>query len=248
MEDRKRQVIVRADPQAVTEEAAQRVLAIAQQAVAARGQFTFALSGGSTPKALFQHLAQAPYLDTIPWAHTHIFFGDERTVPPNHPDSNYRLAYETLLKHVPLAGKNVHRMAGEANDLPAAAEAYAAQIRQVFGLSEGAWPRFDLILLGMGDDGHTASLFPGTQALREQRALVVVNDVPQLKTRRISLTFPVLNHAANVLFLVTGQAKAARLAEVLSGGDYPSAQVQPVDGELVWLVDKAAREKMARGG
>jgi 6-phosphogluconolactonase len=198
------------------------------------------LSGGSTPKGFHAFLAQEP---DINWLRVHIWFGDERTVPPTHADSNYRMARETLLDHVTIPPDNIHRMQGELppND---AARAYDAELRTAFGLTDpaSAPPQFDLLILGMGDDGHTASLFPGTAALNEHTRWVVANEVPQQDTWRITLTWPVLNAAKHVLFLVTGANKQAALQAVF-GDDVdarpPAAGIQPA-GDLTWLLDADA--------
>ncbi len=230
----------------------------AQRAQAARttfGRFTAALAGGSTPRPMYERLATPGFRVTIPWEATHFFWGDERCVPPDHPDSNYRMAMEALLSKVPAPSENIHRMAGE---LPpdVAAEAYAATLRGVFGpstrsaqqLAGNELPRFDLILLGMGSDGHTASLFPHTEVLHEQRRLVVGYYVEKLAAHRLTLTFPVINNAALVVFLVAGQDKAETLHRVLEGpyvpDELPAQLVQPANGHLIWMVDEAAASQM----
>ncbi|MDX1991381.1 MAG: 6-phosphogluconolactonase [bacterium] len=224
---------------AVAEAAAQFFAQKAQEAIAAQGRFTVALSGGSTPKAMFTLLAQAPFAEQVDWPKVHIFWGDERTVPPDHPDSNYKMAAEALLKSVPLNPANVHRMEGELDPVEAAVR-YEDVVRRELGDS----PRFDLILLGMGDDGHTASLFPGTAALDETTRLVVANWVEKLNTWRITLSRTVLNNAANIVFLVVGEAKAAVLLDVVNGPYqpevYPSQFIEPTKGTLIWMVDEAA--------
>lgn len=197
------------------------------------------LSGGSTPKGFHALLAQEP---DINWKRTHIYFGDERTVPPDHADSNYRMARETLLDVVDIPEGNVHRMRGELPPDVAALD-YDAQLRAAFGLATGSTPpQFDLQILGMGDDGHTASLFPGTAALGEHERWVVANEVPQHNTWRISLTWPVLNAARSTLFLVTGANKQDALQAVFDANARhrpPAARIQPA-GELLWLLDSAA--------
>jgi 6-phosphogluconolactonase len=204
--------------------------------------FAVALPGGSTPRALFELLAAPENAQHIGWSKVHVFWGDERCVPPDHPDSNYRMAKEVLLDHVALPSSNVHRVSGELEPAQAAAE-YEQTLRSFFAARAGK-VRFDLILLGMGDDGHTASLFPGTAALDETERLVVANYVPKLDTWRITLTAPVINDAAHVMFLVSGTGKADMLKRVLQGPrqphNLPSQMIQPVDGELYWLVDRPA--------
>jgi 6-phosphogluconolactonase len=235
-------------PQELFEAAAEEVLRAAKEAVEQRGRFTIALSGGSTPKNLFNLLATNART-VLPWDRTFFFWGDERHVPPTDPDSNYHMAEETMLSKIPVAAGNVFRMAAENPDAAAAAEAYEQTLRKFFALETGQFPRFDLILLGMGPDGHTASLFPGTAALQEKSRLVVANWVDKLKASRLSLTLPVLNAAACVTFLVSGMDKAAALHAVLEGDapgeQYPSKLIRPVDGKLIWLVDRAAASALS---
>ncbi|GAB4524586.1 MAG: 6-phosphogluconolactonase [Anaerolineae bacterium] len=227
-----------ADVDALAKAAAAQVVAVGQAAIAENNRFTVALSGGSTPKAVFRVLRETSALD---WSKTFVFWGDERTVPPDHEDSNYRMAKEYLLEHVPVPQENVYRMPGELDPTEAAAR-YEATLKAFFS-TEG-WPRVDLILLGMGDDGHTASLFPGTAALNEQTQWVVANHVPKLDTWRITFTAPLINAAANVTFWVTGTSKADALREVVNGPympeTYPSQLIEPINGNLVWMVDEAA--------
>jgi 6-phosphogluconolactonase len=220
--------------------AAQEFARAAESAIRDRGRFTVALSGGNTPRALYALLA-AEYKDKIPWSKTHIFFGDERSVPPDHPESNFRMANEALLSKISIPAGNVHRVRTELGP-EAAAEDYDRQLRQEFSLTGQAFPRFDLILLGLGDDGHTASLFPGSAALAETSRLVVANWVEKFNTFRITLTYPVLNHVAEIVFLVSGAGKAQILKEVLKSPEtkYPSQRIQPEDGRLLWLVDQDA--------
>ena len=221
------------------EAAAAEFAARASQAVRASGRFTVALSGGSTPKALYSLLATK---SNIPWDKIYFFWGDERHVPPDHPESNYRMANEALLSKVPVRPENIFRIHAEENDAAAAALQYEQALRDSFHLSPGQFPRFDLILLGTGPDGHTASLFPGTAALNETQRLVVANWVPKFNTHRITFTFPVLNAAACVIFLASGPDKAAILHEILENraADLPSQRVQPTNGKLIWMVDEPA--------
>ncbi len=219
----------------------------AGEAVRANGLVTVALSGGSTPKGLYRLLANetdATFRWLVPWDKTHFFWGDERHVPPDHPDSNYRMANEAMLSRVPIPPKNVHRIMAENPDSGKAAGEYAEELRQFFQPAAGQFPRFDLILLGMGPDGHTASLFPGTDAVREQKKLVAAPWVEKFRAHRITLTPPVLNNATCVIFLVSGEEKAETLREVLQG-DYqpdrlPAQLIRPTHGRLIWLVDRAA--------
>jgi 6-phosphogluconolactonase len=217
----------------------------ADKSISAQGRFSVALAGGSTPRRTYQLLASEEYRNRLPWSKVHIFFGDERSVPATHADSNYRMAEEAMISLLPIPEPNVHRMVGD-GDAVANASLYEGELQAFF---DGAvWPRLNLVLLGMGDDGHTASLFPGTEALNEARAWVVANWVEKLKTYRITLTAPAINHAANVAFLVAGAGKAERLPEVLQGPrnprQLPSQLIQPVSGSLVWLVDKAAAARL----
>jgi 6-phosphogluconolactonase len=217
----------------------------ASDAVQAEGRFTVALSGGSTPKRLYSLLATKR---SIPWEKICLFWGDERHVPPDHPDSNYRMAHEALLSKVPVRPENIFRIHGEERDAEAAARQYEQTLQDFFHLSTGKFPRFDLILLGMGPDGHTASLFPGTSALSERTRLVVTNWVEKFQTHRITFTFPVLNTAACVMFVVSGAEKAPMLHEVLenSSAKLPAQQVHPSSGKLLWLVDSAAANALSR--
>jgi len=223
--------------------AATEFAAAATEAVCTKGKFSVALSGGSTPKDLYTLLASGS-VRNIPWEKICFFWGDERHVPPDHPDSNYRMAHETLLSKVPVRPQNVFRIHSEEKDADAAALAYEQTLQTFFRLGPEEFPRFDLVLLGLGPDGHTASLFPGTPALKEQRRLVVANWVENFKAYRITVTYPVLNHAACVIFLVRGSDKAAILREVLDnpGADLPAQKVRPAEGKLMWLVDQADPE------
>jgi 6-phosphogluconolactonase len=227
-------------PDALCRMAAQEFEHVAESAIGDRGRFSVALSGGNTPRALYALLA-AEYKDKIPWSKTHIFFGDERSVPPDHPESNFRMANDALLSKISIPAENVHRVRTELRP-EAAAEDYEKQLRLEFSLTGDALPRFDLILLGLGDDGHTASLFPGSAALAETSRLVVANWVEKFNTFRITLTYPVLNHAAEIAFLVSGAGKAQVLREVLKLPEtkYPAQRVQPENGRLLWLADQDA--------
>ena len=201
---------------------------------------TVALSGGNTPRLLYELLAAR---HDIAWDATQFFFGDERHVPPDHPDSNYRMAEEAMLARVPVPESNVHRIKTENPSAAAAAAEYAAEIQQVFHLRDGELPRFDLVLLGMGPDGHTASLFPGTDVLNERAALVAAPWVAKMHSFRITMTLPVLNNAANVAFMAGGLEKASVLKMVLEEENeppFPSQLVRPADGRLLWMVDSAA--------
>jgi 6-phosphogluconolactonase len=234
-------------PQELFAAAAEVVVGAATDAVAQRGRFTIALSGGSTPKSLFNLLATNART-VLPWERMFFFWGDERHVPPTDPDSNYRMAEETMLSKVPVPPGNVFRMAAENPDAAAVAEDYEKTLRKFFALEPGQVPVFDLILLGMGPDGHTASLFPGTAGLQEKSRLVIANWVEKMKTSRLTFTLPVLNATRCVTFLVSGTDKAAVLRTVLEGDvpaeQYPAKLVRPTDGKLIWLVDRAAASEL----
>jgi 6-phosphogluconolactonase len=230
-------------PQDLFQAAAEEVIRSATDAVAQRGRFTIALSGGSTPKNLYTLIA-ANASTTLPWNQMFFFWGDERHVPPDSADSNYRMAKEALLSKVPIPAANIFPVPAENPDASQAAEAYEQTLRKFFAVAPGEFPRFDLILLGMGPDGHTASLFPETAALQEKSRLVVANWVEKLGGSRITFTLPLLNAARCIAFLVSGTDKAAALHEVLEGNapaeKYPSRLVQPREGKLIWFVDRAA--------
>ena len=239
--------------------AAEEFVRTGRYAIGAQGRFSVALSGGSTPKALYSLLA-SNYGD-FPWNRTFLFFGDERHVPPTDQESNYRMVDESLLSKISIPPANVFRVKAENPDADAAAADYEAQLRSFFELKAGEFPRFDLILLGMGPDGHTASLFPDSEGLKERSRLVVANWVEKFKTHRITFTFPVLNRAAEVMFLASGPDKSEILSQVLGGkadqgmagedkaGDkttplLPAQQVQPENGKLLWMLDEAAASKL----
>lgn len=232
----------------VARAAADRLIEIAREAIGERGRFAVALAGGSTPKRAYELLASDDFKDRLDWSKVHIFFGDERCVPPDDAESNYRMVNEAMLSHIAIPPENIHRMQGM-GDAVANARLYEDELRTYFNDAE--WPAFDLVLLGMGDDGHTASLFPGSPALHEQEAWVAANWVEKFRAYRITLTAPAINHAAHVIFLVTGESKAERLAEVLTGErapeQLPSQSIEPTTGELEWLTDKAASTQLSSG-
>jgi 6-phosphogluconolactonase len=234
-----RHLIIYKDAATLASKAADQFAGLARDSAAKRGRFAVALSGGSTPRAMFSLLAEQPLCSEVPWESTFVFWSDERTVPPDHPDSNYHMAYESLISRVALPEANVHRMRGEEEPTQAADE-YQAELAAFFGPGP---PRFDLVLLGMGDDGHTASLFPGTAAVWVRDRQVVCNYIPRLNTYRLTMTVPAINAAAAVSFLVSGASKAARLKEVLQGehrDELPSQLIKPVDGTLFWMTDRDA--------
>lgn len=222
---------------------------MASDAAARRGRFSVALSGGSTPRTLHARLADpsGPYHARIDWTAWHVFWGDDRHVPPDHQDSNYRMARETLLDHVSIPDAQIHRMRTELPATDAAAD-YERELRAFFGAA--AFPRFDLVLLGMGPDGHTASLFPGTGAVHEGSRWVMAPWVEKLRTFRITLSPPAINAAALAMFVVVGSDKAEVLKEVLEGprdpDRLPAQIVAPASGSLVWIVDRAAGALLSR--
>lgn len=214
------------------------------KSVTQKESFTVALSGGSTPKALYELLASPnePFREQIPWSKIHFFWSDERHVPPDHPDSNYHMADNVMLSRVPVTQNNIHRVHAENPDAAQAAQHYEEEIRAVTGEH---LPRLDLILLGLGADGHTASIFPDSEVLHETERLVTAPWVEKLNTHRITMTLPLLNNAASVVFLVSGSEKAEIVKEVLEGPKrYPAQAVSPTNGELLWLLDKDAASKL----
>jgi 6-phosphogluconolactonase len=222
-------------------------LRVGRTAIGAQGRFTVALSGGSTPRALYTLLAK-DHTD-FTWARTHLFFGDERHVPPDHSDSNYRMVNESLLSRIQIPAENLHRVHTENADAKQAAADYEAEIHKFFELRGGELPRFDLILLGLGPDGHTASLFPDSEGLKERSKLVVANWAEKFKTYRISFTFPVLNNSSEVIFLVSGSDKAEIVGQILTGNNtppFPAQQILPSNGKLLWMLDEAAASHLAR--
>ena len=236
-------------PQELFAAAAEEIAHLVSDAVTARGKFTIALSGGSTPKNLYTLLATNARA-ALPWDRMFFFWGDERHVGPTDPDSNYRMVQEAMLAKVPVPAENVFPVPAENPDAPAAASLYEATLRKFFQLGPNEIPRFDLILLGMGPDGHTASLFPGTPALEEKSRLFVSNWVEKLKTHRLTLTLPVLNAARTVAFLISGTDKAAVLKTVLEDPaappeQYPSKLIRPSDGELIWFLDRGAANALS---
>ncbi len=230
--------------QTLNQAAADLFLSSAREAIARQGAFHVALAGGSTPQALYELLARPEYVEVIPWKNIHIYFGDERSVSPDDDESNYRMACDALLSHVPIPESQIHRIEAECSDVHHAAVAYAELLRNGLPSGEHGQIEFDLILLGIGPDGHTASLFPKTDILHETEALVGAVYVKEKQTWRVSLTFPVLNQARQLLFLVAGHGKAEIIGEVL--GDTTNKAVYPVqqikNPRQLWLIDQAAAE------
>jgi len=236
----------------IAKRAAQDFLQSATQAVSEKGSFTVALSGGSTPKALYSLLAtDAALRSQLPWDKMYMYFGDERSVGPDHADSNFRMATETMLSKVPIKPEQVFRIKGEYKDTEKAAQEYEQVLRTSFKIADGQFPRFDLVFLGIGNEGHTASLCPGTKALHETKRLAARNWVGKLYTNRITLTAPVINSAARVVFMVTGADKTLALKGILEGphepDQLPAQLIQPPNGKLVWLVDTVAGGMLSIG-
>ena len=234
------EILILPDPEAVAREAARRFVALSRDAAGSRGRFSVALSGGSTPGLLYRLLAGELYRAQVPWEDVHLFWGDERCVPPGDPGSNHYLAQETLISRVPIPPGNVHRVRGELEP-EMAARAYAQELQDFFC---GPHARFDLILLGLGEDGHTASLFPDSPLLSETERLVaaataVYQDRP---AERVTLTLPAINAARQILFLVTGFAKASVVQAIMEGADQrlPAQRIRPTAGQLDWLLDAEA--------
>ncbi|BCX04128.1 MAG: 6-phosphogluconolactonase [Candidatus Roseilinea sp.] len=236
-------------PEALTELAAKGVVFWGRKAIERRGVFHLALSGGSTPRALYQRLADVPYAGQLDWQRVHLWWSDERAVPSDHPDSNYKLAHDALIVNVPVPPQHVHRVQTELGAAKAAAQ-YEAEIRSAIAAADARFPAFDLILLGMGDDGHTASLFPHTPVLAERERLVMSQVVPQANVpERITFTAPLINAADVVFFLVSGVGKSATLRRVLLG-EYrpdvlPAQLIAPARGKLFWMADAAAAAQVA---
>ncbi len=239
------QVRVFQDLEEMSRAAAEFFTTMAQKSIATQGRFAPALSGGSTPRQFYSLLGSPSYRNAVDWPRIHIFWADERCVPPDRPESNYKLAHDAFLSSVPLPAENIHRIQGEGEPAEAA-QAYEHELRGFISSSDIIV--FDLIILGAGDDGHTASLFPGSAALRERTRLAVPVFLERPKISRITLTLPVLNNAAQVLFLVSGSAKAGVVWDILEGGDtrhYPAGQVRPLNGYVTWFIDRQAAGKLS---
>ncbi|MEO6588910.1 MAG: 6-phosphogluconolactonase [Pyrinomonadaceae bacterium] len=228
----------------LNEFAAEKFIEIGSDAIKKRKQFTVALAGGSTPKSLYQLLALENYRNKLDWSSVFFFFSDERNVPPDNVESNFRMADENLFQLLKIHEENIYRWHTDFGDEKAIAEDYETKIMDFFDLSENQFPNFDLILLGIGDDGHTASLFPDTKALKETEKIVVENYVEKLKTWRYTFSFPSINNAENIIFLVKGKGKSETLKQVLEGEfqpeKFPSQKVSPNNGKLFWLLESDA--------
>jgi 6-phosphogluconolactonase len=238
------QVSVFPDIDALSRAAAERFVSLSRTAIRSRGRFATALSGGSTPRRFYSLLGSSPYRENVDWNRVHLFWVDERCVAPSHDASNYRLVAEAVLLKTAVPEEQIHRIRGEAGPGPAA-EMYEEELRRFFAASPR--PVFDLVILGAGVDGHTASLFPGSELLEERTREVVPVYRERPDVDRVSLTLPVLNRAANVLFLVAGKEKAGIVYEVLKCDNrkqYPAGRVRPVNGRLSWFIDKEAASKI----
>ena len=245
MIDRLAAVRIFADARTLVTAAAELFVEACDEAIGRDGRFLVALSGGSTPRGLYRRLASTEFRERCDWSRVEFFWGDERTVPSDRSESNFRMAREYLLDPLGIAAGQIHRMESEQADLDGAAAKYQHEIAEVCGVDDdGTPPALDLVLLGMGDDGHTASLFPHTAALAEEKRWVVANRIPQLSTDRLTMTVPLINRAKRIVLLVCGADKAGRLSEVLTGpldtDRLPSQMIWPVAGSIHWLVDNAA--------
>lgn len=237
------------DLEKISHKAAEMFVNVSRTCFISQGKFSVALSGGSTPKRLYSLLGSVEYRPQIDWQRVHFFWADERCVPKDHKESNFKTVFDTLLSKITIPGENIHRIRGE-EDPDKAAIDYEEDVRKFFGML--GLPMFDLVILGMGEDGHTASLFSGSKALEERGRLVVPVDLEKPKINRITLTLPVLNNAAQIFFLVTGRSKATILSEILGNGrkkeQYPAGLIRPIQGRLLWLIDQEASGKLKRQG
>lgn len=227
------------------------IASVSERAILANGRFIMALSGGSTPKTLYQTLASPEWKTRFEWQKIHFLFGDERCVPPDHQDSNFNMAQASLFHPLAIPPNHIFRMKGEGEDPSLVAREYEQTVRQLTQTQPPAIPRIDLVLLGLGDDGHTASLFPGTSALQETKKIVTIGQAPTGIRSRLTLTLGVLNQAAMVLFLVTGKGKADMVRRILEptyeeDRSLPAAQITPGSGQLVWMLDQAAAAELTR--
>jgi 6-phosphogluconolactonase len=249
MNSKNHKVQIVADSDAMSRAVAGTIVEHVSESLRTRDFYTMALSGGSTPRRLYSMLANdANQREQIPWERIHFFWGDERHVPPGHPDSNYLMAYNALLSKVPIPSRNIHRIRAEDSDADKAAADYELEIHRFFKIETGQMPRFNCVLLGMGPDGHTASLFPGTSALEETKRMVVANWVEKFQSYRITLTVPVFNNADHIMFLVGGGEKADMLKAVLEGDSkttrFPVQLIQPAHGEVTWFLDHSAASRL----
>ncbi len=235
------------DAERLAEEAARHWTRRALEAIEARGVFHACLSGGSTPRRLYQYLADGELAKSLDWSRVHLWFGDERCVPPDHPDSNYGMVREALIDHIPIPENQVHRIHGELSPEDAASRYARELVHRLPDRGDGLG-RFDLLMLGMGADGHTASLFPGTPALEERDRPAVAVYVQKLDSWRVTITYPLIERAREIMLLVAGATKAEVIARVITAApeaaDYPVARVRAPAGELVWWLDRAAASRL----
>jgi 6-phosphogluconolactonase len=240
-------VLVKTDLNELSQYAAEFFETVANDAIRNKGRFAVSLSGGSTPKALYRLLSSDEFRHRVDWSKVYFFFGDERFVPPDSEESNFRMVNEALFEPLNINGNRIFRWITESTDATAAASEYEQDLIRFFGLKLGQLPRFDLMLLGLGEDGHTASLFPNSPALSVSDRLATANWVEKLNANRLTLTFPVIDNSSVAAFMVSGEGKANVLADILEGRErkgYPAAFVDPNDGELIWLVDESAASKL----
>ncbi len=253
MGNKRFEIIVAKDLEDLGQKSAGWVAQYVLNAAKVKDRVAIVLSGGMTPRGLYERLAGEKFQRLIPWRQVHLFWGDERCVSPGHLESNYRLAYETFISRVPIPSQNVHPMPGANPNPERAAEEYEKLLRQFFGFSErrrrGGWPQFDLVILGVGLDGHTASLFPMSSVLREKKRWVAAPFVAKLRTHRLTLTPPIFNHAAQVIFLVSGKEKAVVLKKGLTTGQsrpsFPYRLIRPPHGRLIFFLDAEAASQLA---
>ncbi|HUK55778.1 MAG TPA: 6-phosphogluconolactonase [Nitrospiria bacterium] len=249
MDGSRREIVIAHDPADLHRRASEFVAQDIVERADVRGRVAVALSGGKTPLGLYERLAAGGFRKEIPWPRVHLFWGDERCVPPDHPASNYRAVLETLISRIAIPSENVHRMPAEQADPEKAADEYERRLRAFFLPKGGAWPAFDLVLLGIGSDGHTASLFPGSPALDETRRWVAAPYIEKLKEHRLTLTLPVLNEARRVVFLAAGEDKAEILRDLLgpdrAGTRLPVQRIKPRHGRLIFFLDRSAARFLA---
>ena len=243
--DMEARIQVLSDLEAMSHKAGELFVNASRTCIGSKGRFSAALSGGSTPKRLYSLLGSAEYSPQVDWQRVHFFWVDERCVPKEHEESNFKTAFDTLLSKVYIPDGNIHRIKGE-EDPDKGAKGYEEEVRKFFGMS--GLPIFDLVILGMGEDGHTASLFPGSNLLKERIRLAVAVYLENPNRNRITLTLPVLNNAAQIIFLVAGQSKADVVWEILGGGQkkerYPAGRISPIHGSITWLIDQGAAIKL----
>jgi len=251
MNSKSQKIRILTDAEAISRAAAETIVEHVTESLQTRDVYSIALSGGSTPRRLYELLAHDAKLQKqIPWDRVHFFWGDERHAPPSHPDSNYRMADTALLSKVPIPSTNIHRIKAEDSDADKAAADYEQEIRRFFKIDAGQMPRFNCVLLGMGPDGHTASLFPGTSALEETKRLAVANWIEKFQSYRITLTGPLFNNADRILFLVGGIEKADTLKAVLEDDSkttrFPVQLIQPTHAEVTWFLDQPAAGRLSQ--